>query len=376
LIKDFFGKDNMDDEIMEVYQMLDAMIEIEGDVRYFLCGLDIEQSEAVDTSTEESCWDLTQQLLQKLDEHYSELIEISEVQNGYITEEEEPFMDDYEDEVIPAREKFYSIAKDGAQEMYEAMQGMLADLNVESTDPNDKSDHDNVDISSSNHSNPSKPEEQSHTEPEDVQNVHNIHNDELLISLEVHQRSGSNQTTDSMATMIQHNRTNSVKSTNTHYTQYSGYTQYTQSPKKRIPLTSNYSGHSVSNLDDHREHSSGHSRHDFEHDSVSGSTISAATVTTGTTAHKSPNMKVQFAPPSVDTTSKPDPNLMITQSGKSVSTRSGFDVVSTDGGANCTFIFGDLCAVVPVVTVAALIVDPLTESCSKSCLLWPLLCSL
>ncbi len=26
-------------QIMEVYQMLDAMIEIEGDVRYFLCGM-------------------------------------------------------------------------------------------------------------------------------------------------------------------------------------------------------------------------------------------------------------------------------------------------------------------------------------------------
>ncbi len=32
-------------QLMELYQMLDAMIEIEGDVRYFLCGLDNEQNE-------------------------------------------------------------------------------------------------------------------------------------------------------------------------------------------------------------------------------------------------------------------------------------------------------------------------------------------
>jgi len=111
LIKDYFGKDNMDDELMEVYQMLDAMIEIQGDVRYFLCGLESDQTEPIDTSTEQSCWELTEKLMNDLDAYYSEQIAFNEPQAGYVTEEEEPFMDDYDDEAIPDREKMFALSR-------------------------------------------------------------------------------------------------------------------------------------------------------------------------------------------------------------------------------------------------------------------------
>ncbi len=93
-------------QLMEVYQMLDAMAEIEGDVRYFLCGLDNEQNEALDLSTEESCWKWTEQLMKELDTYYSEQIALSPVSSGYVTEEEEAYMDDYDEEDMTDREKY------------------------------------------------------------------------------------------------------------------------------------------------------------------------------------------------------------------------------------------------------------------------------
>ena len=96
---------------MEVYQMLDAMIEIQGDVRYFLCGLESDQTEPVDTSTEEACWELTEKLMNELDAYYSEQITFNDP--AYLTEEEEDevFMEDYEDEVIPDREKVLALSQ-------------------------------------------------------------------------------------------------------------------------------------------------------------------------------------------------------------------------------------------------------------------------
>lgn len=94
---------------MEVYQMLDAMVEIQGDVRYFLCGLESDQMEPNDISTEEACWELTENLMNELDAYYSKRIEFDEPQTGYVTEEEEQFMEDYDDEVIPDREKMFAL---------------------------------------------------------------------------------------------------------------------------------------------------------------------------------------------------------------------------------------------------------------------------
>merc|ERR1712228_916956 len=112
LIKDYFGKDNMDDELMEVYQILDALIEIDGDVRYFLCGLDADANDKdLDLTTEESCWSLTDALMRRLDAYYSEQITFSpDIGTDYQTEEDEAFMDDYEDDDIPDRERLFAAA--------------------------------------------------------------------------------------------------------------------------------------------------------------------------------------------------------------------------------------------------------------------------
>jgi len=62
LIKDFFGKDEWDEEFTEVFSLLDTVKDIRGDIRYFLCdmeqymeALNDEDQKALDLSTEASC---------------------------------------------------------------------------------------------------------------------------------------------------------------------------------------------------------------------------------------------------------------------------------------------------------------------------------
>merc|ERR1711971_597510 len=124
---------------MGVYQLLDAIIEIRGDVRYFLCGLDSDQSQKVDTSTEEQCWALTEKLMTALDEHYSALIEIEDVEEVGDGEgdgdADDEFMDDYDEEDIPEREKLFAqsvpVPNESETQMAEDVFAAMAHINTE-----------------------------------------------------------------------------------------------------------------------------------------------------------------------------------------------------------------------------------------------------
>merc|ERR1719242_2386459 len=68
---------------------------------------------ATDLLTENGVWSLTESLMQRLDEYYSEQITFSPdvATTGYQTEEEEAgsFMDDYDDDDIPDRERLFAV---------------------------------------------------------------------------------------------------------------------------------------------------------------------------------------------------------------------------------------------------------------------------
>eukprot|EP01084_Bolivina_argentea_P198784 340273_1 len=69
----YFGKDQSDDELMgKIYQILDPIVEIKGDIRYHLCGLNIDYDNhsIFDISTEDSCILLTENFMQQLDVFY------------------------------------------------------------------------------------------------------------------------------------------------------------------------------------------------------------------------------------------------------------------------------------------------------------------
>eukprot|EP01084_Bolivina_argentea_P003437 6443_1 len=115
LIRDYFGKedDTLDDELMEVYQLLDAMVNIEGDIRYFLCGLEEdEESQGIDVAREDECWSLTEKLMKQLDAYYSEQVAFSPISSDdYAIEaplDDDTFMDDYDEEDILDRERLTS----------------------------------------------------------------------------------------------------------------------------------------------------------------------------------------------------------------------------------------------------------------------------
>eukprot|EP01083_Nonionella_stella_P063703 165536_1 len=91
-IEDYLGRDDGDDELMELYQYLDVIASIKGDIRYFLCGLlqDDEdektdsndgsecfecveyKDECLDLSTARKCLNVTNKLMIKLKEVYRE----------------------------------------------------------------------------------------------------------------------------------------------------------------------------------------------------------------------------------------------------------------------------------------------------------------
>ena len=71
--------------------------------RYFLCGLELEQSEPVDTSKEAKCWELIEKLIQALDAHFSNLLEISAPPLGYASEEEQDKDDEFKRKALRRR---------------------------------------------------------------------------------------------------------------------------------------------------------------------------------------------------------------------------------------------------------------------------------
>eukprot|EP01083_Nonionella_stella_P269176 910479_1 len=72
-IKDYLGRDDGDDELMELYQYLDVIASIKGDIRYFLCGLEHDDDDDyLDLSTADKCLNVTNKLLDKLKQMHSE----------------------------------------------------------------------------------------------------------------------------------------------------------------------------------------------------------------------------------------------------------------------------------------------------------------
>eukprot|EP01084_Bolivina_argentea_P310952 538179_1 len=60
LIADFFGKDQVDDQFMEIYSLLDTVKDINGDIRYFLCDIESPNDDKkLDLLTKESCKKIT-----------------------------------------------------------------------------------------------------------------------------------------------------------------------------------------------------------------------------------------------------------------------------------------------------------------------------
>ena len=77
LIKDFFGKDDNDNELTEsILPILEEISAIDGDIRYYLTDLDGDP-ELIDNSNnlndQDVCWKLTKQFMTKLDEYYQSL---------------------------------------------------------------------------------------------------------------------------------------------------------------------------------------------------------------------------------------------------------------------------------------------------------------
>eukprot|EP01083_Nonionella_stella_P186367 681990_1 len=77
-VKDYMGRDDGDDELMELYQYLDVIASVQGDIRYFLCGLEYND-ECLDLSTAEKCLNATNKLMDKLKQVHSE--ELNEMED-------------------------------------------------------------------------------------------------------------------------------------------------------------------------------------------------------------------------------------------------------------------------------------------------------
>ena len=114
LIKDYFGRDEEDDELMEVYQLLDAVSTIPGDIRYFLCGLDQDpdtEHNEIDFEAEESCWNATESLIAAMKAYYED-----HLSSGDDVEEEEDLgyladgmMDDMDDSDVENDSIFHRV---------------------------------------------------------------------------------------------------------------------------------------------------------------------------------------------------------------------------------------------------------------------------
>lgn len=275
--------------------MLDAMVEIQGDVRYFLCGLESDQTEPIDISTEEECWELTEKLMNDLDAYYSEQIAFTTPQSGYLSEEEEQYMDDYDDEEIPEREKMLAhmanheanISTDqdpninnhqSEQDVFDALDDMNEEPEPQVTT---ESKHTNT-KSNSNATNPTTP-----SSPEQTVNTRVTHsnaNTEITLSPKV------------AAAFMPGSPGMSIKSLP--FSPASASIT-DQSPKRPLPLKSEAS---ISQITITRVDDMGNET-DHEYDP-------------GNDDEDLPQKKrsVKFAPPSLDSNAKQDPKLRFQQS--------------------------------------------------------------
>ena len=101
---DYFGRADNDTELTNVVQpMLDEISLIEGDIRYYISGIEMNDeytSELPDLSSEDNCWKVTKAFIKALDIHYQNKIITDDIDDELIdTDEEMDIIMDDDDEM-------------------------------------------------------------------------------------------------------------------------------------------------------------------------------------------------------------------------------------------------------------------------------------